>query len=77
MSLVNCYRSDLLSPCWVCNTPNPRMWKYLHPYKQRGEPNLYCWGVFCEKCRSYNVTEINKHEEIEDAIEAWNQRVAS
>ena len=29
--------------------------------------------VFCEKCRSHKMTEINKHEEIEDAINAWNK----
>jgi len=72
MSLVSCQYNDLLDPCRICNTPNPRMWRYLFPHKKRGEEPLYCWGVFCEKCRSYKVTEANKHEEIEDAIENWN-----
>ncbi|KKL71293.1 hypothetical protein LCGC14_2096350 [marine sediment metagenome] len=73
MNPISCQYSDLLDPCGTCNTPNPRAWRYLYPHKQRGESDLYCWGVFCEECRSHEVTEANKHEEIEDAIEAWNE----
>lgn len=93
MSIVSCYYSDLLDPCRICNTSNPRMWRYRYPLFPTKPPawdrifptikwqmpenkkewvDIYCWGVFCEKCRSHKVTEINKHEEIEDAIESWN-----
>ncbi len=94
MSLVSHYYSDLLKPCKICNTSNPRMWRYKYPLFPTKPPawdrvfptikwripqnktewvDVYYWGVLCEKCRSHKTTEIDKYEEMEDAIMAWNE----
>ncbi len=48
------------------------MGPWLHPPNKKEWKDLYCWGVYCETCRSHKATEVGMHKEIEDAIEAWN-----
>jgi len=58
-----------LNPCSACSTPSPKMWHYKSP---KEKDNLYCWGVYCEQCRSHKATEVGRHATIEEAIDGWN-----